>query len=721
MTEPLQSQATIVVVARNAEHTIGICMGSLNRQSHPPTKVILVDDGSTDATVEIAKNAYPGLDVISSPTRSISKNRNVGWQSAETEFVAFLDADCEAPPAWLENLLAAAAKLDVAAVGGGNKPPAGQSSHYDALAIMLASHLGSRGSLQGQVPSTEAVVPHIPTLNILYSKTTLEQVGGFDPRFARMGEDEDLSRRLRDMGHSLVAIPDAVVVHHQRADLHSWAKNMYAYGKGRTWLIRRHPNAWSPVFLIPPLAILLLPFYLICIAAVSLALCLKARRPSLWIRLTVLFSATHLPYGLGQIVGLIKRGDNREACRKRYRVGMVALKNAGNKGDEAILCAVSDRMEKLLSRPDCMIDPYLIAFGPSGLDVRPLPACKNARERVILDALAPARTSRSVRPLDLVSDAMRSLLVFSGFQGIFISGGQWLHDLSLPKHIVICSLFAFARVFRTRVGVFCIGVGPLRRGLSRWLTRRALGHGSLVVTRDDASTKLLRDCGLQHASTAADPALLLPTSSVATSKNRILISPCAWANFENIYALDQAKIDESFQNWTKLVTRLIADGYELAMLPTMNPEDRVFAEQIILRTGNSIECIETEHLSPSQVQGHIAASSALISMRLHPVIFASNCNTRFVALNYAAKVRAFCHQAGFDDQVVELDDPCWADEVLKKLGRSPEHVSDASSARTTQIDALNDGYHVLEQWLLRIESTRKPVQKEGATQCASLS
>lgn len=721
MTELLPSQATVVVVARNAEHIIGICMGSLKRQSQAPSEVILVDDGSTDATVEIAKGAYPGLRVIPSPTRSISKNRNVGWRSADTEFVAFLDADCEAPPTWLENLLAAATRLDVAAVGGGNEPPKGQSPHYDALAIMLASHLGSRGSLQGRIPTTQTAVRHIPTLNVLYKKAALEIAGGFDPRFARMGEDEDLSRRLRDMGCSLVATPDAVVVHHQRADLRSWAKNMYAYGKGRTWLIRRHPNAWSPVFLIPPLVPVLLPLYLICIAAISLGLCLRAGRPSLWMRLTALFSATHLPYGFGQIAGLFNRGDNWDGCRKRCRVGMIALKNAGNKGDEAILCAVSERLKNFLSMPEGAVDLYLIAFGPSGFDVRPLPVCKKARERVILDALAPARNSRSVRLLDLVSDTLRSLVVFSGFQGIFISGGQWFHDLSFPKHIVICTLFAFGRVFRTRTGVFCIGVGPLRRNLSRWLTRLALGGRSLVITRDDASTKLLRDCGLQHARTAADPALLLPTSPVVAAKDRILISPCAWANFENIYALDQAKIDESFQNWTNLVTQLIADGYELAMLPTMNPEDRAFAEQIILRAGNSIECIETEQLLPSQVQGHIAASSALISMRLHPVIFASNCDTRFVALNYAAKVRAFCNQAGFDDQVVELNDPCWANAVLKKLGRPPENVSCISSARATQIDALNDGYQVLDQWLSSIEARRKPEQKKGPTQCASLS
>ena len=721
MTQTSPAPVTVVVVARNAEHMIGMCMASLAQQSLPPAQVILVDDGSTDATVEGASAHYPGLTVLSSPTRSISKNRNLGWTSAETEFVAFLDADCEAPRHWLENLMAAAVRYDVAAVGGGNAPPRGQSAHYDALAIMLGSVLGSRGSLQGQIPVAEITVPHIPTLNVLYRKAALEAAGGFDPRFARMGEDEDMSRRLRDMGHQLVAIPDAVVVHHQRADLRSWARNMFTYGMGRTWLIRRHPNAWSPVFLVPPLTVLLFPLYLICIALVSLGLSLKAGRPGLWLRVMALFAATHMAYGIGQIVGLFRHGDNPAAQRKRCRVGMIALKNAGNKGDEAIVCAVSERLETLLAQPGRAVDPYLIAFGPSGLDVRPLPSSETARERVILDALAPASSSRSVRPLDLVSDALKSLVVFSGFNGIFISGGQWLHDLSLPKHVIVCSLFGFGRLFRTRTGVFCIGVGPLQRGLSRWLTRWALGRRSLVITRDQASTKLLRDCGLNHASTAADPALLLPTMSVDAPKGRILISPCAWANFENLYALDQAKIDASFDNWTKLVTRLNADGYELAMLPTMNPEDRAFAEKIIEKTGNAIECIATEDLPPSQVQGHIAASAALISMRLHPVIFASNCGTPFVALNYAAKVRAFCEQAGFVDRIVELSDPNWADAVLHRLDAQPQAPENIASARAAQIEALGNGYQLLDNWLSGIENSRTSAQAKETGQCASLS
>src|SRR4029453_6762541 len=105
---------------------------------------------------------------------------------------------------------------------------------------MMQTCAGSRGSLQGKLPASGRFVQHLPGLNVLYRTEALKLVGGYDPRFARMGEDEDPSHRLADLGFKLYATPDATVIHRQRDDLDSWARNMRAYGRGRTWLLRRH-------------------------------------------------------------------------------------------------------------------------------------------------------------------------------------------------------------------------------------------------------------------------------------------------------------------------------------------------------------------------------------------------------------------------------------------------------------------------------------------------
>ncbi|MCB2075453.1 MAG: glycosyltransferase [Novosphingobium sp.] len=700
---------TVVVVARNEEAKIADCLGSLGVQDYPDFSVILVDDGSTDATVAKARATLPDLKVISSPTRSISRNRDIGWQAARSEYVAFLDADCIAPRDWLSRLMHAALATGAAAVGGGNRPPSGESAHYDALGLMLATFLGSRGSVQGQVPTRGRFVDHLPGLNVMYRTDALQLVGGYDPRFARMGEDEDLSHRLTDLGLKLYATPDATVIHRQRADLASWARNMRGYGRGRTWLVHRHPKAASPLLLLPPLTIPGLPLYLPLIAFYAAWIALRAGRPLLWARLVLLFAATHLAYGFGQIEGLLRKGDGEIVRGGRSRIAMLALKNAGNKGDEAISTCVSGRLVEAIGECDARLDLYLGAIGPSGFDVRPVPRHAHARELLIADMLAPQQSSRAVGQSAFLA-LPRLVVVLVRFRAIVIAGGQWLHDLSMAKHIAVCAILAFARAFGTATGVYCIGAGPLRRGISRALLRLAFSRDSLIVTRDEASTQLLRSCGYSQAFTASDPAIELAGRRTALGEGKILISPCAWSSFENIYALDSTEIDASVGNWRRLIATLQNRGERIAILPTMNPEDDAFARRIAAPF-DGIEIVDTDVLLPGEVQGCIVGAKALISMRLHPIIFASNTGTPFVALNYAGKVRAYCEQAGQIDSLVEMADGDWAVEALDVLDRSARPPS-TGAARERQQALLDEAYRQFLGWLrIGFRPARQTIQQ----------
>ncbi|MEL7089904.1 MAG: polysaccharide pyruvyl transferase family protein, partial [Planctomycetota bacterium] len=306
--------------------------------------------------------------------------------------------------------------------------------------------------------------------------------------------------------------------------------------------------------------------------------------------------------------------------------------------------------------------------------------------------------------------ALRSLIVFTRFNAMVIAGGQWLHDLSLAKHAIICSMFGLARLSGTRTGVFCIGVGPLRRPVSQWLLRCGFGASSLLVTRDEASTALLHKAGRSQAITASDPALHLPTADVAPTAD-VLISPCAWASFENLYAQDSSEIEASLSEWRTLLLALQERGHSLAVLPTMNPEDEDFAARII--EDQAIEIIDTGPLTPSEVQGHIAKAKHLISMRLHPVIFATNCGVHFVSLNYAAKVRAFCEQAGLGERVVELGQTGWAQDVLARLDLPPIDDTKARAARAEQLLKVNAAYEALLGWL-KIDEAPAPASEPEA-------
>jgi hypothetical protein len=95
-------KASVVVCAYQAESTIEECLRSLTDLNYPDYEVLVVDDGSTDATVEIAR-CFP-VRVISGGRSGLSRARNLGLQHAGGEVVAYIDADAYADEDCLTHL-----------------------------------------------------------------------------------------------------------------------------------------------------------------------------------------------------------------------------------------------------------------------------------------------------------------------------------------------------------------------------------------------------------------------------------------------------------------------------------------------------------------------------------------------------------------------------------------------------------------------------------------
>jgi glycosyltransferase involved in cell wall biosynthesis len=88
----------------NAAATIGRCLASITGQTTPPAKILVVNDRSTDSSAETVRELHiPTLELIELPeNRGVSAARNAGIERAETEFVAFLDADDTWEPRFVE-------------------------------------------------------------------------------------------------------------------------------------------------------------------------------------------------------------------------------------------------------------------------------------------------------------------------------------------------------------------------------------------------------------------------------------------------------------------------------------------------------------------------------------------------------------------------------------------------------------------------------------------
>lgn len=113
-------EATVVIPALNEERFIGDCLRSLRAQTVPPAEIIVVDNGSTDKTVEIAKKYADKVLIL--PGLSLRDMKQVGVEAAKTPIIVTTDADTVVPPEWLEKLLRHFSDPNVVAVGGPVRP-----------------------------------------------------------------------------------------------------------------------------------------------------------------------------------------------------------------------------------------------------------------------------------------------------------------------------------------------------------------------------------------------------------------------------------------------------------------------------------------------------------------------------------------------------------------------------------------------------------------------
>jgi GT2 family glycosyltransferase len=224
---------SVVVCAYNAADTIDECLRSLDVLNYPDCEVIVVDDGSTDATASIARQ-YPFVRLIQTANSGLASARNVGLHEARGEIVAYTDADVRVDPEWLTYLVRAFRQPDVAAAGGPAPVPA--DDHWFAQCVARAPGSPTHVLLD------DRTAEHVPGCNCAFRRDALRAIGGFNPIFLRAGDDVDVCWRIQAMGWTVAFAPAALVWHRHRRTTKAYWKQQIGYGEGETWLVREHPD-----------------------------------------------------------------------------------------------------------------------------------------------------------------------------------------------------------------------------------------------------------------------------------------------------------------------------------------------------------------------------------------------------------------------------------------------------------------------------------------------
>jgi GT2 family glycosyltransferase len=230
-----QPRISVVVCSFNGSRTIGECLKAISKIRYPNFEVIVVDDGSTDNTAAIA--AQYDVKLIRTPNHGLSHARNIGWQSANGEIVAYIDDDAYPDPDWLGYLAETFRNQDYAGVGGPNIPPR-DDGH---IAACVANAPGG----PAHVLLTDTEAEHIPGCNMAFLRSALEAVGGFDTQFRTAGDDVDMCWRLQEHGWKLGFSPSAQVWHHRRGSLRSFWRQQKGYGRAEALLEKKWPQKYN--------------------------------------------------------------------------------------------------------------------------------------------------------------------------------------------------------------------------------------------------------------------------------------------------------------------------------------------------------------------------------------------------------------------------------------------------------------------------------------------
>ncbi|WP_407890205.1 glycosyltransferase [Scytonema sp. NUACC26] len=235
-TLPKYPKVSVVVCAYNAERTMDSCLASLKDLNYPNYEVIVVNDGSTDRTLEITQR-YDYVRLISQENKGLSVARNVGITAATGEIVAFTDSDCMADPDWLTYLVAKFLSSNLAAVGGPNLSPPEDSLVPACVAV-------SPG-VPTHVLLSDEVAEHIAGCNMAFRREALQEIWGFDPQFRVAGDDVDLCWRLQDKGYTIGFSPAAIVWHFRRNTVDAYLKQQRGYGKAEALVYFKHPYRFN--------------------------------------------------------------------------------------------------------------------------------------------------------------------------------------------------------------------------------------------------------------------------------------------------------------------------------------------------------------------------------------------------------------------------------------------------------------------------------------------
>jgi glycosyltransferase involved in cell wall biosynthesis len=267
---------SVIVCSLNGGGSIGACVDALADQTYPHCEVIVVDDGSSDGTGEIAEQL--GATVLRhEANRGLAAARNTGVRAATGEVIVFTDDDCRPDSRWIVELVAGYRDPSIIGVGGqveamdANRLLVRYLKTNNPLAPLELDLARGQGALRRLwlyiqrtwcAPNRRADDRWVYSLvgaNMSFRAQAFAAVGLFADEIRFGGEDEEFCSRIRHHfgNESMLFRQQASVAHHFDPELRDTLRRARAYGRGNARGYRTGYTKVPPLFPLPVVTLVL--------------------------------------------------------------------------------------------------------------------------------------------------------------------------------------------------------------------------------------------------------------------------------------------------------------------------------------------------------------------------------------------------------------------------------------------------------------------------------
>jgi GT2 family glycosyltransferase len=266
---------SVIIVNWNGKEYLPTCLDSLLQQSCKDFETIVVDNGSSDGSLELLQESYPWVHVVPLLVNSgFASGNNAGFAASSGKFIVTLNNDTRVEPDWLAELVAPAeARQDVGMVAS-RICSWDEPDMIDSLGVAVCRDGMSRGgwrrcSFSGlSLDRWEDIL--IPSAcAALYRREMVERIGFFDDDFFAYCEDTDLGLRGRLAGWSALLARDAVVYHR-------YSRSGGVFSPFKLYLVERN-HYWVALKTFPVDMLLALPFWTLIRYLVQLQLVFRSK------------------------------------------------------------------------------------------------------------------------------------------------------------------------------------------------------------------------------------------------------------------------------------------------------------------------------------------------------------------------------------------------------------------------------------------------------------